>query len=199
MLFDVIRSSLCPFDKIENLIPNKGKILDVGCGHGIFCRLLIAKSSNRSVLGIDPSAHKIKITQKKATGLENLKFKKAYLKDIRGIKFDCITIIDVLYLFSPTEKVEILSRVKNLLKPDGFLILVEVSSKPDFLYKLIKLEETLMVQLLKYTYSDTRKLYFQPDNHFFKLLKKIGFKSIKSKRIQGLSPYPKHLLIQAFK
>ncbi len=199
MFFELIRSALCPFDQIEAYVPKKGKILDLGCGHGIFCRLLIKKSPARGLLGIDPSLHKINIARKKVIGIKNIKFQKGVLEDISESKFDCITIIDVLYLLSPSEKATLLKKVKKLLKPKGYLVLTEVSSKPSFLYNLIKLEEHIMVKILQYTYSDTKNLYFQSDNHYLKLLKKIGFKNIRFKKIQGLSPYPKHILFLGYK
>lgn len=198
MFFELIRSALCPFDQIEAYVPKKGKILDLGCGHGIFSRLLMKKSPSRRVLGIDPSMHKINIARKKAIGIKNIKFQKGVLDDINKVKFDCITIIDVLYLLSPSEKTILLRKVKKLLKPKGYLVLTEVSSKPSFLYDLIKLEEYIMVKILRYTYSNGKKLYFQSDNHYLKLFKRIGFKKIRFKKIQGLSPYPKHILFMGF-
>ena len=198
MLFDIIRSSLCPFDKIETFIPKVGKILDVGCGNGIFCELLIKKSLKRQVIGIDPSAQKIKLAKQKIEGVKNIQFKKSFLKDINGY-FNCISVIDVLYLFSPKEKVKFLKKTNQLLKKDGSLVLVEVSSEPKFLYNLIKLEEYLMVKILKYTYSQTRNLFFQPNSQYIKLLKGAGFKNIKTKNIQGTNPYPKHILFIGYK
>lgn len=199
MLFELIRSALCPFDQIETYVPKKGKILDLGCGHGIFCRLLIKRSPSRRVLGIDPQLAKINIATRAVNGMKNIEFKKGVLEDITKFKFDCITIIDVLYLLSPSKKTTLLKRVKKLLKPKGYLVLVEVSSKPSFLYNLIKLEEYIMVKIFQYTYSDTKNLYFQSDNNYLKLLKKTGFKNIRFKKIQGLSPYPKHILFLGYK
>lgn len=199
MFYELIRSALCPFDKIEAYVPKKGKILDLGCGHGIFCRLLAKKSQSRRLLGIDPSTHKIDIARKRAVGTKNIKFQKGVLDEIAKGKFDCVTIIDVLYLLPPSEKVTLLKKVKKLLKPKGCLVLAEVSSKPRFLYNLVKLEEYILVKILQYTYSNKKGLYFQSDYYHIKLLKKIGFKKISVKRIQGLSPYPKHILFLGYK
>ena len=198
MFFDIIRSTLCPFNKIETFIPKVGKILDVGCGNGIFCELLIKKSMKRRVIGIDPSDHKIKLAKQKIEGVKNIQFKKSFLKDINGY-FNCISVIDVLYLFSPNEKIKLLKKANQLLKKNGSLILVEVSSEPRFLYNLIKLEEYFMVKTLKYTYSKTRDLFFQPNSQYIKLLKEAGFKNIKTENIQGISPYPKHILFIGYK
>lgn len=199
MFFELIRSVLCPFKKIETYIPKKGQILDVGCGHGIFCRLLIEKSPFRQVLGIDPSIQKIDIAKKRSAGLKNIEFQRGVLGDTVKAKFDCINITDVLYLLSPREKAKLLTKAKKLLKPNGYIVLTEVSSNPIFLYNLIKLEEYLMVKVFQYTYSHTKKLYFQSDDDYIKLLKRVGFKKIKFWRIQGLSPYPKHILFIGYR
>jgi len=190
----VIRSLICPFDQIEPFVPRQGKILDFGCGHGIFSALLVKKSLNRKVLGIDPSEHKIKLAQKHYNGIKNLQFKKAYLKDVKRVKYDCIVIIDVLYLLSNKAKLKTLNLAKKLLNKNGVLILKTISHNPKWLFTLVKLEEKLMVKILKYTYSDTLGLYFLSEEKYQQLLNKAGFTIIDERLIQGI-PYRQQLII----
>lgn len=192
MVFEFTRKLTVPFDQIARYVPKKGRILDVGCGHGIFSALL-AKNSDREVLGIDPSSYKIRLAKTHYSNLSNLKFKTIYLNDLDTKKYDCIVIIDVLYLLPEDEKLKILVKIHQLLKPDGVFILKEVDTKPDWMFKLIKLEEALMVRLLRYTHSDYRRLYFLDKQGLKKLLRKTGFKITTERQLRGILPYP-HLL-----
>lgn len=196
MIFEFIRKLTLPFEKIEKYVPKEGKILDVGCGHGVFSEMLAQKSSQREVLGIDPSSHKVRLAKSKLKNIPNIKFRTAYLADIQG-KFDCIVIIDVLYLLPDNEKVEILSRCKKLLKKNGVLILKEVDKTSSPMFFITYLEENIMVKLLKYTYSDKRELYFLNSQNYLKLFKNLGFKNIIWKSIPGIIPYPHMLFVLA--
>lgn len=193
-LFVKIRSLVCPFDQIEPYIPNQGNILDLGCGHGIFSNLLASRSSKRKVLGIDPSIHKIEAAQKVYTNIKNLEFKNCYLEDVKKVNFDSIVLIDVLYLLSNKEKLVVLKTSRKMLKKGGNIILKTVSHSPKWLFYLVKLEEKLMVQILRYTYSNTRKLHFLPKEKYQQLLTKAGFTITTEKIIRGI-PYRQHLII----
>lgn len=189
MLFEFIRKLTIPFSQIEEFVPKKGKILDVGCGHGAFSRMLAQNFPETKVLGIDPSNHKITMAKSNSLNLPNLSYKNSYLKDIQG-NFDCIVIMDVLYLLPHEEKIKTLKLCSKLLNKNGLLILNEIDYKPtSLMFKLLFLEEIIMVKTLKYTYSDKRELFFLSTKNYLKELKKIGYTIITSKDIQGVLPY----------
>ena len=194
MLFEFIRKLTIPFNQIEKSVPNHGKILDVGCGHGILSRIIAQNYPQTKVLGIDPSNYKINIARLKSRNIPNLEYKCSYLKDIHGI-FDCIIITDVLYLFSGEERIIILKGCYKLLKKGGLLIICEIDSKPSFMFWLSYLEEIIMVKIIKYTYSDMKKIFFLDTKSQLKNLKDVGFKVITHKNIQSILPYHRIMYI----
>ena len=196
MLFEHIRSLTIPFEKIEAYIPKKGKILDVGCGHGIFTKIMAEKSSTRNVLGIDPSERKINIA-KSRTKMPNVSFKKAYLSKLWE-KFDSIVILDVLYLLPEKEKIKILKKAYDLLKPKGKLVLAINGTGGGIVYGLLEVEEWLMTKLLKATHSDYKRVYFETESFCQKVLTKIGFKIKIKTKLSSILPYP-HILFLAQK
>lgn len=189
MFYEFIRKILCPFYQIEKMVPQKGDFLDVGCGHGTFDEILAIKSKNRKILGIDPSQDKINFAKKRELIFKNLKFKKMYINDLRNKKFDVIIIIDVLYLFSPSEMVKFLKKIKKLMKRNGVLVLKTDSREPKILHNLLMVEEFIMVKLLKFTYSDAKKTYFLSKDEYKKVMKKAGFKIYKEKEFISIFPY----------
>jgi len=196
MLFEYIRSLTIPFENIETYIPEKGKILDAGCGHGIFTRIMAENSPNRKILGIDPSEKKIGIA-KSRNKIPNVTFKKAYLAELSE-KFDCIVILDVLYLLPEKEKLKILKKAFNLLNPKGKMILAINGKGNGVIYKMLEAEEWIMTKALKITHTDYNQVYFESREFCQKALSQIGFKNIKEKKLSSLLPYP-HILFVAEK
>lgn len=195
MLFELARKLLCPFEQIEDFVPRKGKILDVGCGHGIFSQKMAVKSPQRKVIGIDPSPNKISIALSKTIDHSNLSFENKYIKDLQTGGFQSIVIIDVFYLLPQKEKRRMLEDAKRLLSPKGKLIIKLEVTQPRWLFQLLKIEEQIMVRLLKYTFSSHPKFYYMSVEEYKKLLIELGFKIHSEKILRSRIPYQHPLLI----
>lgn len=194
-IFIFLRSFIFPFHKLENYIPKEGKIIDIGCGHGVMSILLAKASQKRKVLGIDPDQEKIRVAKKLGQGIKNLTFKAVYLRQIKR-KFDAAVIVDVLYLLPDKEKLEILKEARRRLKKNGKLILKETSKEPGWFYWLLVAQELLMVKVLQLTHSDYGQIFILGREDYKKFLQKAGFKVEKTEKIKGLLPYP-HILFVA--
>ena len=98
---------------IENLSPEKGKILDLGAGTGDF--LLAAKKSGWEVTGVEPNEDARSLAGKKGVRLIE------ETGSLPDHEFDVITMWHVLeHVPNPFQQIDELSR---LLKPNGFLII----------------------------------------------------------------------------
>jgi 2-polyprenyl-6-hydroxyphenyl methylase/3-demethylubiquinone-9 3-methyltransferase len=195
MIFELIRKLTCNFEEIEKYIPKKGNVIDIGCGHGIFSKMLSEKSSHRKVLGIDPSPEKIKRAKKNTTGIKNLQFKNTYLDNI-NIKFDTAVVIDIIYLLPMKEKEVFLKNIAKILSKNGTLILVINGTEPYWMHKLLVLQEGIMHKMLKITFSDYDRTYFENKRETRFLLRNSGFRVLKIRNIKSILPYP-HILFVA--
>lgn len=195
MFYTLVRQLTCPFDQIAKYVPSDGFLLDVGCGHGIFAHIAAKVNKNLQVLGMDPSDEKIEQARKYT--LPNLTFKKAFIDDISG-SFDCVSIIDVLYLFDHQEKVTLLKKAYQLLKPGGRLILVINGTGSSLIYKFLQFQENMMVKYLKLTFSLHNKTYFADQKEYREILESLGLKVTDELSIRAFLPYP-HVMFVAHK
>jgi 2-polyprenyl-3-methyl-5-hydroxy-6-metoxy-1,4-benzoquinol methylase len=101
--------------KIISKYKTSGKILDYGCGDGSFLKFM--KSVDFSILGYEPNSKASQIANSKI-GSENIVHS---LDTIKNNSLDIITLWHVLEHIPNPE--EILYRLREKLKPDGFLII----------------------------------------------------------------------------
>ena len=97
-----------------------GKLLDVGCGDGVF--LKEAQKAGFEVWGIDFDSKSIRVCQEK-WGLKNTfvmsPYEFAEFCQKEGLKFDVITFFEVLE--HQDRPVEFLEAIKSMLKPGGYI------------------------------------------------------------------------------
>lgn len=191
--YTIIRCFVCPFGEIEKYVPDFGKILDCGCGHGIFANFLSVKSGNRHVIGLDINADRIKIAASTIKTRKNIEFIAGdigkYL-EISDIK--CITFIDVLHYVPFDEKKALLARIFNKLHPNGTLIIKSIYELPYWKYWLTLFHVAVIDKLIHKGFRGSA--YFLRKENYLDLLTGLGFK-VKFKCMGKGFPYPHCLYI----
>ena len=69
------RWRLCPFERVESLIPKEGSILDFGCGCGLLTNLLALRGPSRSVLAVDLDRDRIRVAERSVKDRKNVRFR----------------------------------------------------------------------------------------------------------------------------
>lgn len=145
-----IRWAIAPMVRLEKLVPTEGRILDLGCGHGVFSLYLAKTSRTRQVVGVDWDARKIKVAQ--SLQEPNLQFETA---DVSGDKplpqAKAIVLVDVAYLLAPPIQQRLLDQCFASLLPGGSLILKETTESPPWKATLLRLQERCAVSILRIT------------------------------------------------
>ncbi|MCC6175388.1 MAG: class I SAM-dependent methyltransferase [Chloroflexi bacterium] len=145
--FTLARHLLTPLTPILAAMPLSGRILDVGCGHGLFANALALGSPARQVVGVDPSPAKIAVAQASAAAVPNVRYLLGTVQDVDEDGFDAISILDVLYLLPIETKLEILRACRARLAPDGVLVLKTNDTRPAWKYRVARLQEQAMTGL----------------------------------------------------
>ena len=190
------RHLLCPMMTVAREVPVSGRILDIGCGHGLFTALLASGSSLRTIVGIDPSESKIAVARGSTKAFPNISYIQGSVLDHHidqhGKPYDAITILDVLYLLPDQLVRDILAHARALLKDDGVFLLKTNDIRPRWKYALVRSEEFLMVKLLRYTLGG--ELHFRGSEQYLRMLDDAGFIAAVHK-IDNWRPAPHRLFI----
>lgn len=146
-LFVRIRALLSDLAVVERHAPERGAILDVGCGHGLLSNLLALGSSERDVLGIDLDARKIEAARRTSRGRTNIRFEVASASDAPAGRYQAITVGDVFYLIPPDEQRVLMALFQRLLIPGGVFLWKSQVREPRWKYVITYGQEWLMTHL----------------------------------------------------
>ena len=116
------RIFLSDLEFIERQVPNRGTIVDLGCGHGVFANLMALRSPARRVIGIDISSQKIEQARGTIGGRTNIEFIQGDINSAGIPPCDAITIVDVLYLLSRDQQKRVLGSCQQRLRDGGLLV-----------------------------------------------------------------------------
>jgi 2-polyprenyl-3-methyl-5-hydroxy-6-metoxy-1,4-benzoquinol methylase len=148
-----VRWLTCPIEELERRVPRVGRVLDVGCGHGLVSLYLAACSSGREVTGVDIDGHKIELARQAAGRLADrpISFEISPDGSLPGDAWDAIVVVDVLYLLGAEARAQLLRRCATALRPGGVLLVKETDTAPRWKHRLAAFQELLATRVLRIT------------------------------------------------
>jgi 2-polyprenyl-3-methyl-5-hydroxy-6-metoxy-1,4-benzoquinol methylase len=192
-----LRWASCPFPLVAEAIPAAGRVLEVGCGHGLFSAYLALQSRERRVHGVDLDAAKIakaRVAAHRAAALgASLSFDVAPSGAVPAGPWSAITIVDVLYLLDPEGQRRLIADCAAQLAPGGVLVVKEMSLEPRWKFRWNTLQETLSVRVLRIT--EGRALSFLTTDQLADAMRDAGLRVATSRPIHRGRPHPHHLVV----
>lgn len=173
-----IKSVGSRYHEIYNLIPMNSKVLDYGCGFGLFTAWVAEKGNH--VDGIDLETNEIEVAKLINGNREDLTFSNARITDLESKYYDIVISNQVAEHVHNVGNY--LSQINRVLKKNGKLIISipNVASPRYFLPPLSK----KFISYLKRRSEDVFEAYDKPNTHinswdayhFTTLLASCGFK-----------------------
>ena len=170
------RFRTCPVAFIDDEVPRRGRVLEVGCGHGLISAYLALSSSEREVNGVDIDARKIAVASHAQSHVDpkavHLEFHHAASGDIPEGPWDSIVIVDVLYLLDKAAEFALLDACVEQLAPGGVLVLKETDVAPRWKHWVANAQEVVATKILRITAGSS--LSFTPIAEIAGHLRSLG-------------------------
>ncbi len=173
--FLTLRHGYTPYSEMSQLLPKAGKILDLGCGHGLLSLTLALESSLREVKGLDHDPKRIEQARQASQKTSNLLFEICDLSSLELPQktYAGISLIDVLHYFPCAVQEKILKTALQAVTPGGVLLFREVDLHAGLLTKLNKIHEKIMTSF-GLTKSGA-SLYFRDEKEWLALIESSHF------------------------
>lgn len=194
--FSILRPKL--LSVMDLLLPDEGRILDIGCGFGLFAAYFGQTQPARRIVGVDPNARRIAMAKRVCAGLglEN----EFIAGDARSVALDHGTgparrfagayVLDVMHHIPADDQLPMLERLRDLLAPRGVLVLKDITTEPHLQLKFTELMDRAMV-------GWNEPLAYRHHREWGEMLTGLGF-HVRMVRVPDVLPYP-HVVIAATK
>jgi 2-polyprenyl-3-methyl-5-hydroxy-6-metoxy-1,4-benzoquinol methylase len=179
--FQILRQRF--LEEIGQYLPRQGRILDVGCGFGLFS-LFFARESGRDLRGFDLDRNRIEAAKTSAARLKILNAHFEY-GDARSVtleeSFDAAFMLDIIHHIPPQNARTLLEHISSRLTTQGVLIVKDVAARPAY-------KRWFTFALDKFMDYKTPVHYWEVDDLRFELLK--HFKTVHVHAMIDYLPYP---------
>lgn len=148
------RALTCPLDALSRALPSEGRILDVGCGHGVVAMHLALASPAREVVGVDIDDGKIAVARRASARGAALGLRTRFdpcARELPAGPWDAVLLVDVLYLLRPGAQREMIARCARLLGPRSTLAVKAIATRPRWKLGLTLSQEHLATRVARIT------------------------------------------------
>ncbi len=192
--FSILRPKL--LSVMDLLLTDEGRILDVGCGFGLFAAYFGQTHPRRRIIGVDPNARRVELARDVARtlGLAEHRFHVGDVRDARALedggRFDAVYVLDVMHHIPRDDQRSVLARLRDLLVPGGMLLIKDITTEPRHELLFTELLDRVMV-------GWNEPLAYRHHREWGAMLTDLGFK-VRIVRVPDVLPYP-HVVIAATK
>ena len=145
-----LRPYICPFGELLNLVPPRARVLDVGCGSGIFLLFLADLQRIDSGLGFDVSADAILAARQAAASSSAagiLKFEERAISDgIPTGDWTVVSVIDVIHHVPEAAQASFVQALCDATRPGARLIVKDMVSTPRWRALANRMHDLLMAR-----------------------------------------------------
>ena len=147
----------------------KRRILDIGCGFGLFGCYFASMYPEMSYTGYDLNEGRVDQANRAAEklGLKNVRFKVGDARDIDiNDEFDAILMVDLLHHIDDPAKARLLETCRAHLAPEGRLVVKDVTTHPFFKIAFTWALDVVMTHSFDMWYWGEKRFYETLGAHF---------------------------------
>jgi cyclopropane fatty-acyl-phospholipid synthase-like methyltransferase len=122
-------------DEIGQYLPDRGAVLDLGCGFGLFSLYYAQILPGARFHGLDRNARRIAMATEVAArlGLANTRYEVGDVRAYRaGIEYDAAYMLDIVHHIPPDTVAPLVAELHKSLAPGGCLLVKDVDTRPAY-------------------------------------------------------------------
>ncbi|GEP96450.1 trifunctional MMPL family transporter/lysophospholipid acyltransferase/class I SAM-dependent methyltransferase [Chitinophaga cymbidii] len=148
------------YELFHQLLPKKGKIMDIGCGYGFMSYMLHFLAPERQIKGVDYDEEKIATAQHCYLRNEMIQFEAADITQYTLGHQDAFVLLDVLHYLPAAAQEQLLQQCIRKLNPGGVIIVRDGDADLGRRHEGTKLTELFSTRLLGFNKTANGPLSF---------------------------------------
>lgn len=133
-LLATYRPLICPFGPLLLHVPTGSRVLDIGCGTGVFLALLAAQGRLSAGIGCDISRKSLAAAEHMQATHPNGSLLSFQLAGDAGVwpagPYDVVSAIDLLHHIPPHQQAEVFQAAAQRVRPGGLLLCKDMRADP---------------------------------------------------------------------
>jgi cyclopropane fatty-acyl-phospholipid synthase-like methyltransferase len=164
----------------DDLRALRGRVLSVGCGHGLLERYLAEINPHVEVDGLELDRERVRLAQ--AGAPPRVRVRQADVTKLAGQGgYDAGLAVDLLHHIEPDGQPRVLAALAAQLRPGGTCLVKDIATRPRWQYEWNRLHDRLVAQ---------KAVNCRSPEEMARLLESAGLRNAHARRIAPLSPYP---------
>jgi len=144
----------------NDLLPEKGSILDIGCGYGFMPYMMHFTAPQRIITGIDYDEQKIATASHCFSKNENIRFEHADVTEYPFEAYDAIVMMDILHYLQPDQQKFVIEKCIRSIKPGGLIIIRDGNKDLGKRQRVTALTEVFSTEIFGFNKTSGKGLFF---------------------------------------
>jgi len=120
-------------DEIGQYLPAAGRVLDIGCGFGLFSLYYASQAPGLALRGLDLNPRRIAMARRAAVrlGLASVSYEVADARDFRcDGEYDAAYMLDIVHHVDEENVPPLIAELAKAVRPGGRLLIKDVGTRP---------------------------------------------------------------------
>ncbi|MFT3932344.1 MAG: 1-acyl-sn-glycerol-3-phosphate acyltransferase [Chitinophagaceae bacterium] len=152
------------YQVFNELLPRKGKILDIGCGYGFMPYMMHFVCPEREITGLDYDEQKIATANHCFSKDDKINFVHADITQYPFEKYDAIVMMDILHYLQPSQQQLVIEKSIQSINAGGVIIIRDGNKDLEERHKGTKLTEVFSTKIIGFNKTTAEGLSFLSGN-----------------------------------